>query len=275
MIDSSVGQRSQQAVVTSAAYLLFYRRRSDKPLGPPYLQNIVHEAYEEISKSPDSSRAQSPAGEGRRLGDFSRNGSSGALAGAEAAHLPRGHGSAGETLAKNGYGAAVVNYSSGIEADGSFLPIDDDDEGVGLDMNLKYNDDNSNNNDAVIAPLQTQYNPRHPQMNEWDFSNADRYGERAVSDDAFSDGTATDVAVPGSAVGDGLQDRIMTDFSNEDLDGRPVRQGPPTGQLSEEEELPDLIGEDGTLRLNTGMEEDIDDPVAEVRVDESDEIKLN
>ena len=259
--------------MTSAAYLLFYRRRSDKPLGPQYLQKIVHEAYEEISKSPDSSRAQSLAGEGRRLGDFSRNGSSGALAGAEAAHPPRGHGSAGETLAKNENEAVAVNYSNDAEVDGSFLPLDDDDEDIGLDMNLEYNESNSNNDNAVIAPLHTQYNPRHPQLDEWDFSNADRYGERAVSDDALSDGTATDVAVPGSTVGDGLQDRMMTDFSNEDLEGQPVRQRLPIGQLIEEEELPDLIGDDGTVRLNTEMEEDVDDPVAEVRVDESDEIK--
>lgn len=261
--------------MTSAAYLLFYRRRSDKPLGPPYLQKIVHEAYEEISKSPESSRAQSLAGEGRRLGDFSRNGSSGALAGAEAAHPPRGHGLAGETVAKNENEAAVVSYNNDTEADGSFPPFDDDDEGVGLNMDLKYNDGNSINDDTAIAPLHTQYNTRGPPIDEWDFSNAERYGERALSDDALSDGTATDVAVPGSTAGDGLQDRMMTDFSNEDIEEQPARQRPPIGQMSDEKELPDLIGDDGTVRLNSGMEEDVDDPVAEVHVDESDEIKPN
>ena len=154
------------------------------------------------------------------------------------------------------------------EANPSFLSYEDDDEGIGLETNPNYN------NGAMMAPLNTQRNPRRQEIDEWDFSNADRYFERTVSDDALSDGTATDVAAPGSTVGDGLQDRIMADFSNEDLEGRAHGQSPAAGHLSEEE-LPDLIGDDGAIRVNTAMEEDIDDPVAEVRIDESNEIESN
>jgi hypothetical protein len=61
--------------VTSAAYLLFYRRRTEKnhPLGGPILQQLLENA-EADSEMPAGSRDPSPvAGEGRRLGDFSQN----------------------------------------------------------------------------------------------------------------------------------------------------------------------------------------------------------
>ena len=166
---------------------------------------------------------------------------------------------------KNESEAAAVDFS-GTSHNFPSYDEEDDDEGIGLDASPDYN------NSTMTGPLYKQKNTRHQQGGEWDFSNVDRYVERTVSDDDFSDGTATDVAAPGSTVGDGLQDRIMTDFSTEDLEGRALRPNATTRQSSEEE-LPDLIGEDGTIRVNTEMGEDIDDPVAEVHVSESDEIK--
>lgn len=53
--DSSVSSANPAHVVTKAAYLLFYRRRSDKPLGPQYLQDIVHNAYNTTDGSSPSS----------------------------------------------------------------------------------------------------------------------------------------------------------------------------------------------------------------------------
>ncbi|KAL2002392.1 hypothetical protein VTN02DRAFT_60 [Thermoascus thermophilus] len=77
-----------QKVVTSAAYLLFYRRRSDRPLGGKILEEITESSTRAAadSDSQADSRGQSPSGEGRRLGGSSRNGSSSALAGVGAAH---------------------------------------------------------------------------------------------------------------------------------------------------------------------------------------------
>ena len=80
------------SVITSAAYLLFYRRRSTKPLGGPFFESILSTSDDQESDdqlSRDYSRNESPsaqAGEGKRLGDFSRNGLSSALAGVGAAH---------------------------------------------------------------------------------------------------------------------------------------------------------------------------------------------
>ncbi|KKK14034.1 putative ubiquitin C-terminal hydrolase, partial [Aspergillus rambellii] len=78
-----------QSVVTSSAYLLFYRRRSDRPLGGKILEEITESSTRPGSEGSDSqeeSRGPSPSGEGRRLGGSSRNGSSSALAGVGAAH---------------------------------------------------------------------------------------------------------------------------------------------------------------------------------------------
>ena len=65
--------------MTSAAYLLFYRRRTDHPLGGPVIEQMLAQVTEADSEAPAGSRDVSPmAGEGRRLGDSSHNGSSSA-----------------------------------------------------------------------------------------------------------------------------------------------------------------------------------------------------
>jgi ubiquitin carboxyl-terminal hydrolase 4/11 len=87
--------------VTSAAYLLFYRRRSPPILGGPFVEKIVQEAgAKEAEDNPTqpSSRTESPAGEGQRLDGFSRNGSSSAYQGAGADHQAGDGGLAGRTL---------------------------------------------------------------------------------------------------------------------------------------------------------------------------------
>lgn len=82
-------------VVTSAAYLLFYRRRSSVPLGGPFFEQIIDPAVnaDEEPETESSSRAESPstrAGEGQRLDGSSRNGSSSALPAAAVHHAGDG-----------------------------------------------------------------------------------------------------------------------------------------------------------------------------------------
>ncbi|KAL4920100.1 hypothetical protein BDW62DRAFT_177609 [Aspergillus aurantiobrunneus] len=87
--DSSVSRPlDPQNAVTSSAYLLFYRRRSDRPLGGKILEEITESSTRPVSESDSQgeSRGPSPSGEGRRLGGSSHNGSSSALAGVGAAH---------------------------------------------------------------------------------------------------------------------------------------------------------------------------------------------
>jgi ubiquitin carboxyl-terminal hydrolase 4/11 len=74
-------------VISTAAYLLFYRRRSETPLGGQLLQEITEASTRADSEdNQDDSRTGSPSGEGRRLVDSSRNGSTSALAGVGAVH---------------------------------------------------------------------------------------------------------------------------------------------------------------------------------------------
>ncbi|MCJ1476654.1 CSN-associated deubiquitinating enzyme Ubp12 [Lambiella insularis] len=85
-------KNNPNAIVTSAAYLLFYRRRSSKALGGPVFEQMGQPNTENTqggSTSQPPSRAASPsapAGEGKRLDEFSRNGSSSASQGVEAVH---------------------------------------------------------------------------------------------------------------------------------------------------------------------------------------------
>jgi len=72
--DSSVSSANPSGVVTKAAYLLFYRRRSSKPLGPQYLSDLVANAWNAHESSDSSS---SLSGEDQRPDDSSSpNGSS-------------------------------------------------------------------------------------------------------------------------------------------------------------------------------------------------------
>ncbi|KAI9755648.1 MAG: CSN-associated deubiquitinating enzyme Ubp12 [Lichina confinis] len=69
-----------QHAVTNAAYLLFYRRRSDAPLGGPYFEKVMEECQRKDGSS-QSSRTSSAAGDDQRFGDSSRAGSSNASQG--------------------------------------------------------------------------------------------------------------------------------------------------------------------------------------------------
>jgi len=114
-----------QSMVAASAYLLFYRRRSERPLGNQELQELV-EAYKNPSggESGSSSSSQSPTGEGQRLGGSSRNGSSSGLAGAGAA-LQAGNGLQTENAAAND------EYSTTDDSDSS----SEDGEGMKLTNN--------------------------------------------------------------------------------------------------------------------------------------------
>ncbi|KAL8969770.1 MAG: hypothetical protein Q9183_001835, partial [Haloplaca sp. 2 TL-2023] len=119
--DSQVTRRhNPQAVVNSAAYLLFYRRRSDKPLGGPFFESIMNGGEE---SDPTSDATFSP-GEGKRLDGSSRNGSSSALHGVGAAHQAGGGG--GETTARTGVDDDLPSYG----AQASAMEPMDLDEGV-------------------------------------------------------------------------------------------------------------------------------------------------
>lgn len=51
VIDSFVSGTNPESAISRSAYLLFYRRRSDQPLGSPRLQELVHKAADSSSAS--------------------------------------------------------------------------------------------------------------------------------------------------------------------------------------------------------------------------------
>lgn len=77
-----------ESVVSASAYLLFYRRRSDRPLGGKILEQITESSMRSMTASESESEweSSSPSGDAKRLGGSSRNGSSSALTGVGAAH---------------------------------------------------------------------------------------------------------------------------------------------------------------------------------------------
>ena len=96
-------------VVTSAAYLLFYRRRSEDVLGGPFLQKHFDKAGGiDSTGSKSNSRATSPAGEGKCLDDSSRNGSLSGLHVVGAAHQAGGGGS---------MDGAIISMRTGVDDD--------------------------------------------------------------------------------------------------------------------------------------------------------------
>ena len=138
--DSSVSKLGDHPRNSAAAYLLFYRRRSDKPLGPQYLQDIVADFRNppQQNNSADADEAyESDSGEGR-LGDLSstlRGSSSNSVgAGAGAKALPQQQAAAGNGSA--GLPAARNQTTTGKSPAGS------DDEGI----SMGDEEESSNNN---------------------------------------------------------------------------------------------------------------------------------
>jgi hypothetical protein len=116
--DAHTSQRDPSAVVTSAAYLLFYRRREPHPLGGPILEKALTET--EVPDSEGEETDPAVPGEGRRLGDSSHNGSSSALLAQGAGRVHR--------VGDGGSAAIRAGLSQGHGLRNSIEMNDDDDE---------------------------------------------------------------------------------------------------------------------------------------------------
>ncbi|KIW02119.1 hypothetical protein, variant [Verruconis gallopava] len=220
--DSSVSKRPASSVVTSAAYLLFYRRRTSGPnkyLGPPGLRQLVSSfrnpeeegATDSAAEDGDSqSRAASPSGQGKghRLGgEISfHNGSSIASAGQGAGHLHRrgGDGSAAGqgALVKSGALAGLDGYEG------------DDDEGYGGGMD-EDPDDALPAAGAFIGPQRPpSYQEASPfsAYQPWSFPNLSETNQAGCESDLAE--ADIDSNVP---MGDGDEERmkLIEDFGDD------------------------------------------------------------
>ena len=109
-----------QQVVTPAAYLLFYRRREDHPLGGPILREIL-EVAETAADSEDAQQHGSrepspPSGEGRRLGDSSHNGSSSAFRAGQAHRVGDGGSAITKTVTTRGMTGVLLEDGSPLKS---------------------------------------------------------------------------------------------------------------------------------------------------------------
>ncbi|KAL8775233.1 MAG: hypothetical protein Q9209_000239 [Squamulea sp. 1 TL-2023] len=245
--DSAVSRcRNPQNVVSTAAYLLFYRRRSDHPLGGPFLESIMSGAEDSAADSQPTSDTASPAGEGKRLDDFSRNGSSSALRGVGAAHQAGG-GGGGRIVRRTGVDDDLPSYP-GIEAPEATLESMDLDEGIA----------------DIYAPL----NPMSPYGSggihqSWSFSQLENNENQLQivrapaasennSEENLFDGDSTKAATsPSSEAGDRL-----AEFADD--------EGTTSGAFG-----PTSRG-DTPLQVGPPLLNDDDGPVAEVTLPEGD-----
>ncbi|KAH6653990.1 hypothetical protein BKA67DRAFT_592328 [Truncatella angustata] len=127
--DSSVSKASPEKIVDTSAYLLFYRRRSDVPLGGPILQECV-----EVYDNPDYDENIADAGEGRRLDEGSSpTGSSSAFQeqGPEATH----HRQQGARGASSDDGMAHLTSATYSEGNQTLRRSIEEDEGIDMTEN--------------------------------------------------------------------------------------------------------------------------------------------
>jgi ubiquitin carboxyl-terminal hydrolase 4/11/15 len=201
--DSMVSKCSGgQDAVTKAAYLLFYRRRSSTPLGPPSLQQIVQKEVDLDSEddSEAENRSRSPAGNGLRLGGSSRNGSSRAGAAGAGVGALRGDGSALSaaatpqgSLARSGAEAETLEENSPPDYYDETFHEDEGFSGIDTDAGGMY---------GPVVP--------YSEGPLWSF---DGLGGSTRAND--SDDVASDAPDLGSDNGEYLAERMMEDFGDD------------------------------------------------------------
>ena len=164
-------------VVSPAAYLLFYRRRSEGPLGGPRVQEIVSK----FDKPETSDEDEADSGEARRLDEISSlRGSSSALTGVGAAlHQASGPGATGQ-MTVNPHDLDQLPAYQAHETEDDSAPLLQSDaemndglglhnsiEDEGIDMSMSYNTLNV----AKQATSFTSVNQGVDIRSDWTFDN--------------------------------------------------------------------------------------------------------
>ncbi|KAL4909961.1 hypothetical protein BDW74DRAFT_144111 [Aspergillus multicolor] len=269
--DSSVSRPiDPQNAVTSSAYLLFYRRRSERPLGGKILEEITESSTRPSSESDSQgeSRGPSPSGEGRRLGGSSRNGSSSALAGVGAAHQ----------LGDGGLRIGAQKNSDPPEYSNSPTYGERSLGGTGMDINtMNYEDDEygSGAGTGVGALGNNPFSLSNPSPS-WSFSRATTDAHHSLSqmtdlpgmgfdnehDDLLGDDdNDSNKAVGGGDISDSdlrMSSLVDSPFQGSVYPGTPLDENAPT--LTTEFPQPDADDDDElpVVELHVGDEEQLD-----------------
>ncbi|KAH7413007.1 hypothetical protein BKA64DRAFT_567146 [Cadophora sp. MPI-SDFR-AT-0126] len=272
--DGSVAkQKDLSRIVSSSAYLLFYRRRSDVPLGGPRIAQIVRDFDNDLSPQ-DSDDDASDSGEGKGLvGNSSLHGSSSALTGVGAArHRPGFHGEQMMTIDPSALSHAPESgYGSG-----ALQPSIEDDEGIDMrdERPPAYNESEwGKNGFSNLKNLEIQ-----------GYNQNSRAGSLAGSDDV-NHGSSPDRS--------SLEGRLA-DFADADAEGDdgPFVDPSPVPDMDDtdiantvalQHDIYDTIGANSMHYQRaeysvTAVEDDpleVEEPVTEIHLKESDELKMD
>ena len=177
-------------VVSPAAYLLFYRRRSEAPLGGPRVQEIISR----FDKPETSEDDEADSGEGQGLVvNSSPRGSSSALTGVGAAlHQASGSGATGQMTTVNPQDLDQLPAYQAHEIEDDAAPLlqrdADMNEGLGLqnsiedegvDMSMGYNTLNYTKEILNFAPVNQNVDRGFSATNfsNWNFNNLNGLSE--------------------------------------------------------------------------------------------------
>ncbi|KAE8356359.1 ubiquitin carboxyl-terminal hydrolase [Aspergillus coremiiformis] len=257
--DSSVSRPiDPQSVVTPAAYLLFYRRRSDRPLGGKVLEEITESSTRPASEtgSPSESRGQSPSGDGQHLGGSSHNGSSSVLTGVGAAHRAGDGGSQTGTQARNGDEASRSEHNNSPTSGEKSIDREHRLEGMSFDE-IEFGDG------AQSDPF------RFPSAPSWSFNRvSDAHGRSqmttALPGSTSDDDDLLDDDASNKAVGGG-------DFSDSDLRLASLADSPGPGAVYPGTPMEETPIQDIPPPLDADDDDD-ELPVVELRVNDEDRI---
>jgi ubiquitin carboxyl-terminal hydrolase 4/11/15 len=261
-----VSKTSTERIIDSSAYMLFYRRRSDVPLGGPNLHRIL-KRYGDDDDLPGQ-------GGGRRLGEgFSLNGSSSALPGVGASHLPESRGGSSNT-------ALTQHNTHSFEAD------DKGDDDIPLLASARFQSGRGIEEDEAIELEDTRPSTQPFRgLGTWSFENI----PNTAQDSPLDSGAASDEAQHDSS-GDeralSSQDDIASSLPGMSEYRLPQPGVDPPSYL--DDPATDFLA--GSLSSDTnrirsvtqeihevdpnGEQEPLSDDAAEIYLDENDKIKV-
>ncbi|OBT99530.2 CSN-associated deubiquitinating enzyme Ubp12 [Pseudogymnoascus verrucosus] len=270
--DSAVSKlKDPSHVISSAAYLLFYRRRSDRPLGGPRFEEILARFDNPPATSEDES---SGSGEGQRLGaDSSLRGSPSALTGVEATRQA-GHGSvtgttAGTTVATRSVTNTSIVPPSAIDSPPDYKDALEDDGAPLLERDAIMNDGiemrDASGDEAI--DLGSAYDGDFPGARvggmepNWNFSalaqpySHNNYPASATSVELGSVGARSDDVQHDSSASEGSMAGRLADFDAADVDEDYVDQDPVPDLDEDQVDLLSLHGELGDMQARRRYEE--------------------
>lgn len=277
--------KDAKRVVSSSAYLLFYRRRSDVPLGGPRFQEIFNR-YD----NPNDASDDDESGEDQGLaGNSSHHGSSRALTGVGAARQANGSTGAGMMTIDPSDLEKLPDYEAHLENDEDAAPLLLGDaamndslrasiEDEGIDMSMGYNSINYENLNNLPQATGIAGN--------WNFEGINVSTRQMPSGTGSDIDNASDIAAHDSGASASSLERRIEEFDdapavdehgNPWIDENPVPDLDEDGQAAAIALQADLL--EGPLHYAGPQFEDerleVEEPATEIHLEDHDDLKID